>query len=323
VFRNPVGEFRLTGARSGPGPTPLFKPALEALEERIVLSGATVPLTARAQALAAVNPAVATQQVLNTCATSLSQYESLQTRLVALASQMGTHPAGTARQPFVLQAQNLVKGFLKKENRRFHQFQLLAKRVAGSELFTTTAGMYRSLHGSFSLINRQVTLFRWLGYTTLTAVSTTTTAGRSARPLPTPKEAAWQAQTRVTRTAVNMGDADLVLLRLTLFFDDMVATIPPVPSTLDSCSFEAYKESLEERETPLVVLGFIGILLSDSASPDAVAFFKAEVRAALDRFDAARMKAADAAFSSSTMVPPHVPLPEPPPPLPPPIFPPV
>jgi hypothetical protein len=78
VLRNPLSEIRLTGPNAGRAPTPSCKPALEALEEHIVLSGAPVSLPARAQALAAVNPAVAARKAFGTLTASVEQFTRLQ-----------------------------------------------------------------------------------------------------------------------------------------------------------------------------------------------------------------------------------------------------
>src|SRR4051812_38203989 len=109
MFRLEMRDFRLRGA------SPSYRPGVEALEERIVLTAAPARpaiLAERAQALAAVDPAVATQQVVSTIATTMQQSAQLQQKLTSLATQMGLRPAGAARQGFVNRAVVLVNRFV-------------------------------------------------------------------------------------------------------------------------------------------------------------------------------------------------------------------
>src|SRR5262249_44639861 len=110
MFRNPIREFRLSEGSSRRGPAPFCKPALEVLEERIVLSGASTrpPLLAeRAQALAAADASTAAQQAVTLAATGMQQFGILQGKLDVLAARMVKVPV-TARPSFVNRAAVLV-----------------------------------------------------------------------------------------------------------------------------------------------------------------------------------------------------------------------
>jgi hypothetical protein len=310
MFRQSMNEFRLFGARSAARPAQSFQPALEVLEERIVLNAASGQAAVRAAERSSIDPAAAAQKVQNTITTSLKQYEGLQTRIVSLASTMQSRPPGIARQPFVGKVQNLINGFMKKEKTRFHQFQVLSRKVSGSDVFTSVAGLYKSLHQSFSLINRQVQLFRWLSDTTLTLVSTTSTRGMASFDHRATKESPARAQFRVPRTALNSGAADLQLAFLAFVIEDLATSLPPVPDPTDGCAVEAYHDALAARDNTLSVLTIFALIVATAASPSAFAFSRTIIGPALDSFDAA-MKAGNKLYASRTQSLPHMPLPLP------------
>jgi type III secretory pathway component EscS len=271
VFRNPVGEFRLTGARSGRRPTPLFKPALEALEERIVLSGATVPLPARAQALAAVNPAVAVQKVIGTLTTSVQQYTQLQSQVLDLVVQMGNLPAGTPRLSLARQAVTRINAFAKQEKGRFQKFQALARRVHGSDLFANYAQLYRSLHASLLTVNTQATFIGKLLYTTVTVPVAKSLTGRSAQ----------KAVTRLSGlTSLTPDEADGILFVMAILvsrFEGSYAGITARAGTNPLCGYYCLKNDLDDIDERLAVFEFISILVAPFATKDGKTFLAEEL----------------------------------------------
>jgi hypothetical protein len=311
MFRSSMREFRLFESRLARAAAPSFKPAVEVLEERVVLNAASGRAAISAKALPPIAPAVATQQLLSIITSSLNQYASLQARLIAVAGKMDARPAGAARQPLVPQVKNLVTGFLKKEKIRFHKFQVLAKRVVGSDLFKSAAGLYTSVHQSFSLLNRQVQLFTWLSDTTFRAVSFAKALERGSDPLPTPKEAPGRVSIRVLRTALTVDDADLLLFRLALLFDSLATNLPPAPSTKNACTTKAYKETLDERDDTLDIIGLLALGVALSGSKSGFDFFRSVAKAANTEFQAAKKMAADEAsfYASVTRAQAHMALP--------------
>jgi hypothetical protein len=153
MFRLELHDFRLGGAR------PSCRPGVEVLEERIVLTAAPARpaiLAERAQALAAVDPSAAAQQVVNTIEATLQQGGLLQQQLLTLASGMVRPPPGGARQGFVNRAVALVNRFVKQEKKRFKQFVAIENAVAGSPIFTALTQLYQQIHKDFLSIKSTV-----------------------------------------------------------------------------------------------------------------------------------------------------------------------
>jgi hypothetical protein len=170
MFGHALTELSLSASRQAAAPRPSYRPTAEVLEERIVLSGAPARpaiLAERAQALAAVDPSTAIQQVVNTIAATLQQSGLLQQQLLTLATRMGQRPPGGARQGSVNRAVALVNRFAKQEKKRFKQFLALEHATTGSPDFTTFAQMYQQIHqGSLMVKNKVPSAFRLLSRAT-------------------------------------------------------------------------------------------------------------------------------------------------------------
>jgi hypothetical protein len=307
MFRNEMSEMKVFGGGRMTVPKPSFKPAVEALEERIVLSAAPARMEFSAKPLPPLSPAVATRRMLHSAITSAKQFALAQQRLMALAVQMGTKPAGAARKPLLLQAQNLVAQFLKQENARFHQAQLLTRRVGSSPLFKAALRLDRLVHQNVLLINRQTTLFQWLGYTTFAANHQAAKFPRIPQGV---DHNALKADAKLTP-----ADADSLLVSFALILDDLVSAIPnPIPT--DPCAANAAVEAMADLYFTAALVAILGTIVADDATAGGTAFFHDQVGTALVPLLGALAKAQNNAnVSSSSFFPAHVTPAKPPPPL--------
>jgi hypothetical protein len=303
--RNALSEFRLRGARTAPDARPPFQPAVEALEERIVLSGAPLHGPAGTGKLAAINPTVAAQKVLGLLTASVQQFTSAQAQLVGLVVQMGTIPAGLGRLPLARRAVALINAFLRQEKTRFQKFQALARKVHGLDPFTSAAGLYESFHGSALGVSAQVAWIRALLFTTVTVPGPPSGEGRGA-----PRVATGGPE----RAALSPDVADDLLFVLTLLLANYEGTLQRIAASASSslCAYgcQLHQSALSEVNTTLAPLEGLGKVLESAATDEGKKFFEEEL-ATLNALTAAAnagiQQELSQGFKLTTFIPHHPP----------------
>ncbi len=262
----PFSKNKFLGRRSRPvarRPRSMFHPAVEVMEERVVLNGAVVAVQA------VPSPTAAQAKILNTATATLKQYAGVLAKLDPLAGKMANLSVGNARQPIVRQVNKVVKSFLDWEKVQYQNFQKYVRTAPKTDAVAVAAKFERETHKQVvALSARQVAWYGWASYTTFRTRD-------QARIASVRRENV--VELKAKSAPITKGEADLMLIGLSKLFFTFETRLPS--ETADTaCQSRQDLELVYELKTLTFFLSIVAVQLFDYASPGTVEVFKEQAR---------------------------------------------
>jgi hypothetical protein len=235
-------------ARTGQKRRKTFGPSLEALENRVVLHAgvvsahhaALVQAAGRSHPLDSTGLTSAETQLMSTISATISSYNTLQVQLDSLAARL-QHQKTSAQRTTASKAQNLVKKFIKLENKRYKPLIALEPSVSGTTAGTALLQFEQGLHQSVLMVKTQVLpQFRLLVGATFASAGPKSRVNLDA--IASAKGAGQGAHTDAARPADENGtpEVNAVLFNLQILLTALISPLNNIAGAPDdSCAFTA------------------------------------------------------------------------------------